>query len=236
VDGLRGALQSQEHELVVPARRRSRPDGSPDSSRRLMDGEWVLAIVELARAGFATAAAAKARCNGDDITLAFETRDWKRIESLASREPTTDRSPVRTSSSPPASSHLRKLGDASGARILLVDDDTAVRDVVSAMLEAVGFVVVTSHSAEEGLALLEKSTFHLCVLDWTLPGMSGLELCRTIRGKWARLPVLFLTAHTTTTDVVDAFAGGADDYLIKPFRAPELGARIFGLLRRASAT
>jgi len=218
----------------VPARRKSRPD-IPDSTRTaLADGEWVLAIVELARAGQATAAAARARCNDGDITLAFEPRDWARIQGLTSSVPETDRSPVRNSSSPPASSHLRKLGEAGGARILLVDDDAAVRDVVSAMLEAVGFEIVTAQSAEEALELLAKERIQVAVLDWTLPGMSGLELCRTIRARWARLPVLFLTAHTTSADVVDAFAGGADDYVIKPFRAPELGARIFGLLRRAA--
>jgi two-component system phosphate regulon response regulator PhoB len=54
-----------------------------------------------------------------------------------------------------------------------------------------------------------------------------------VRARWAKLPVLFLTANAGTRDVVEAFAGGADDYVVKPFRAPELGARIFGLLRRS---
>jgi len=117
---------------------------------------------------------------------------------------------------------------------LLVDDDVEVGNVVSAMLEAVGFVVVVSPSGEDGLGKLEGDAFDLVVLDWTLPGMSGLDLCRAVRARWPRLPVLFLTANATPHDVVEAFAGGADDYVVKPFRAPELGARIFGLLRRAS--
>ncbi len=68
-----------------------------------------------------------------------------------------------------------------------------------------------------------------------LPGKSGLELCREIRElpKHGAMPVLFLTANTSPSDMVEAFASGADDYVVKPFRAPELGARIFGLLRRA---
>jgi two-component system phosphate regulon response regulator PhoB len=99
----------------------------------------------------------------------------------------------------------------------------------------VGFSVVVVRSAEDGLRELEQRAFDLVVLDWTLPGMSGLELCRAVRARWERLPVLFLTAHAEGHDVVEAFAGGADDYVIKPFRAPELGARIFGLLRRTSA-
>ncbi len=129
---------------------------------------------------------------------------------------------------------MKKLGDGGGARILLVDDDVEVVDVVSAMLEAVGFAVIPAHDAEDGLGMLERDPFDLVVLDWTLPGMSGLDLCRAVRARWTKLPVLFLTANATTRDVVEAFAGGADDYVVKPFRAPELGARIFGLLRRAT--
>jgi two-component system phosphate regulon response regulator PhoB len=74
----------------------------------------------------------------------------------------------------------------------------------------------------------------LLVLDWNLPGMTGIELCRLIRREptLQALPVLFLTGHVSSKDVVEAFASGADDYVVKPFRAPELGARIFGLLRR----
>ncbi len=65
--------------------------------------------------------------------------------------------------------------------------------------------------------------------------MTGVELCRLIRQDDAlsTMPVLFLTAHASSSDIVEAFASGADDYVVKPFRAPELGARIFGLLRRA---
>jgi two-component system phosphate regulon response regulator PhoB len=226
---LGAALESAEHELAVP-QRRPRSSDAPESSRGIVDGEWVLAIVELG--GQATAAAARVRRHEGALTLAFEPRDWVRLHKLLLREPATDRSPQAAKSNPPASSFaLKKLGDAGGARILLVDDDTEVREVVSAMLEAVGFAVSTVESAEHGLKRLEVDTFDLVVLDWTLPGMTGLELCRTIRAKWSRLPVLFLTANATT-DVVDAFAGGADDYVVKPFRAPELGARIFGLLRR----
>jgi two-component system phosphate regulon response regulator PhoB len=82
---------------------------------------------------------------------------------------------------------------------------------------------------------MRAASFDLLVLDWNLPGMTGIELCRLIRRDplVSTLPVLFLTAHASSRDVVDAFASGADDYVVKPFRAPELGARIFGLLRRA---
>ncbi len=121
------------------------------------------------------------------------------------------------------------------ARVLLVDDDADIREVVGAMLEAVGLVVEPAVSAEAALERVRETHFDLLVLDWSLPGMTGLELCRRIRAEaqLSALPVLFLTAHNSSKDIVDAFASGADDYVSKPFRAPELGARIFGLLRRA---
>jgi two-component system phosphate regulon response regulator PhoB len=121
------------------------------------------------------------------------------------------------------------------ARVLVVDDDRDIREVVGAMLDAVGLTVESATSAEEALERVRAHSFDLLVLDWNLPGMTGVELCRLIRRdpQLSTLPVLFLTAHASSHDVVEAFASGADDYVVKPFRAPELGARIFGLLRRA---
>jgi two-component system phosphate regulon response regulator PhoB len=128
-----------------------------------------------------------------------------------------------------------RMPAAISAHVLLVDDDPDIRDVVGAMLEAVGLIVEPATSAEAALERAREKHFDLLVLDWSLPGMTGLELCRKIRGEPAlsTIPVLFLTAHSSSKDIVDAFASGADDYVAKPFRAPELGARIFGLLRRA---
>jgi two-component system phosphate regulon response regulator PhoB len=124
---------------------------------------------------------------------------------------------------------------AISAHVLLVDDDPDIRDVVGAMLEAVGLIVEPVTTAEAALDRARERHFDLLVLDWSLPGMTGLDLCRKIRAEPAlsTIPVLFLTAHSSSKDIVDAFASGADDYVAKPFRAPELGARIFGLLRRA---
>ncbi len=122
--------------------------------------------------------------------------------------------------------------------MLLVDDDRDIREVVGAMLDAVGLAVEGATSAEEALERVRRASFDLIVLDWNLPGMTGVELCRLIRKDkvLSTLPVLFLTAHASSSDIVEAFASGADDYVVKPFRAPELGARIFGLLRRARMT
>jgi two-component system phosphate regulon response regulator PhoB len=139
----------------------------------------------------------------------------------------------------PARSRRSPVAPASttgaGARILLVDDERDIREVVGAMLDAVGLSVESATSAEEALERVRRRSYDLVVLDWNLPGMTGIELCRLIRKDpvLSTLPVLFLTAHAAPQDVVEAFASGADDYVAKPFRAPELGARIFGLLRRA---
>jgi two-component system phosphate regulon response regulator PhoB len=123
----------------------------------------------------------------------------------------------------------------AGARVLLVDDDEDICDVVGAMLATVGLTVEAAPTAEDALERVRAQDYDLVVLDRNLPGMTGIELCRLIRQdpRCAVLPVLFLTAHATSRDVVEAFSCGADDYVAKPFRAPELGARIFGLLRRA---
>jgi two-component system phosphate regulon response regulator PhoB len=127
------------------------------------------------------------------------------------------------------------LAQGPSARVLLVDDDRDIREVVGAMLDAVGLTVESATSAEEALERVRASSFDMLVLDWNLPGMTGIELCRLIRKDrvLGTMPVLFLTAHASSKDVVEAFASGADDYVVKPFRAPELGARIFGLLRRS---
>ena len=121
------------------------------------------------------------------------------------------------------------------ARVLLVEDDSDTREMVSIMLESVGLDVVMTNTAEAGLELLSRSDFEILVLDWNLPGMNGLDMCKSVRheGRNTSLPVLFLTGNTSSQDMLEAFASGADDYVVKPFRAAELGARIFALLRRA---
>lgn len=141
---------------------------------------------------------------------------------------------------PPAAPPVaEKARTSSGAgTVLIVDDDEDLRDVVAAMLETVGLSVRAAGSGEEALVTLRETPIDLVLLDWSLPGMSGLELCKIVRREptLASLAIMFLTAHSATQDMVEAFAAGADDYVIKPFRAAELGARIFGLLRRARAS
>lgn len=213
------------------------------------DGEWVLAIFEVGATRRATSAAGRGTLSPEGPRLAFEPRDTRRLLRFTQAEaervtapaaggrvdraPDTERSPG--SAFPIASQPASHAPGARPSRVLVVDDDPDVRDVVAAMLEVVGLETTAVATAEEALTRARREAFDLLVLDWNLPKMNGLELCRAIRKDemLARLPVLFLTAHASSKDMVDAFASGGDDYVVKPFRAPELGARIFSLLRRA---
>jgi two-component system phosphate regulon response regulator PhoB len=139
---------------------------------------------------------------------------------------------------PTETTEAKARSSGTGSSVLIVDDDEDLRDVVIAMLETVGLYVHAVGSAEEALETLRATQIDLVLLDWSLPGMSGLEMCRLVRkdAVLSSLAIMFLTAHSGTQEMVEAFAAGADDYVVKPFRAAELGARIFGLLRRARAT
>lgn len=203
------------------------------------DGEWVLAIFELGPARRATSAAGRASVSPEGARLVFEPRDLRRMVQFAAaealRSPHDGADPVdaapRTARSPTGSGPALER-----ARILIVDDDPDIRDVVSVMLQAVGLAVIAAESGEAALARVRAEPFDLMVLDWNLPKMNGLEVCRSLRRDpaLALLPVLFLTANASSQDMVEAFASGGDDYVVKPFRAPELGARIFSLLRRSA--
>jgi len=130
------------------------------------------------------------------------------------------------------------------ARVLLIDEDAGTRDEVRAMLTQIGLLVEAVESADAAHARMREATFDALVLDFPPDGdheerhgapLEPLEFVRGLRKDplLAPLPVLILSHSPSSRDVVDAFASGADDFLAKPFRAPELGARIFGLLRRA---
>jgi two-component system phosphate regulon response regulator PhoB len=103
------------------------------------------------------------------------------------------------------------------------------------MLETSGISALSAGSAEEAYGMLTGANVDLVVLDWSLPGMSGIDLCKKLRSerRFGALPILFLTAHSTSDELITAFDAGADDFVSKPFRAPELKARVLGLLRRA---
>jgi DNA-binding response OmpR family regulator len=119
-------------------------------------------------------------------------------------------------------------------RLLLVEDDGSIREIVSIGLNAVGFRVVSAVDGREGLARVRAGGFDAVILDVMLPSLDGFEVCREIR-KFSRVPVVMLTARTDLLDVVVGLESGADDYVKKPFELPELVARLRAVLRRASA-
>lgn len=116
--------------------------------------------------------------------------------------------------------------------ILVVEDDARVADFLLRGLSAEGYRVQLARTGPEGLALARGSELSLLLLDLMLPGLSGLELCQTLRAEGHQVPVLMLTALSNTEDKVSGLRLGADDYLTKPFAFEELLARIEALLRR----
>jgi two-component system phosphate regulon response regulator PhoB len=122
------------------------------------------------------------------------------------------------------------------ARILLVEDDSALVALLDYNLKAAGHEVVAAATAEDGEQLLSASDFDLVILDWMLPEMSGIEFAARLRraDRHPMLPILVLTARGEEADRVRGLETGADDYVVKPFSVPELIARVAALLRRAS--
>jgi two-component system response regulator MtrA len=117
-------------------------------------------------------------------------------------------------------------------RLLVVEDDASIREVVTLGLESAGFHVTATGDGAEGLAVFRLDTFDLVVLDIMLPSLDGLEVCREIR-RDHQIPIVFLSARSELHDVVAGLELGADDYVTKPFELPELVARIRAVLRRA---
>ncbi len=118
--------------------------------------------------------------------------------------------------------------------ILIVEDDEDIQQLVSFNLLKAGFHVTCADSGEEGLAQVAKDKFDCLILDLMLPGMSGYEVCRTIREnkKQHKLPIIMLTAKGEETDIVTGLDSGGDDYITKPFSPKVLVARINSVLRR----
>ena len=118
--------------------------------------------------------------------------------------------------------------------ILLVDDEVELTDPLSRLLRRQSYDVDVAADGEAGLKMATDGHYDLLILDWMLPGKSGLEICREVRSQGQTTPVLFLTAKDTVDDRVDGLDAGADDYLVKPFELRELLARVRALLRRPS--
>ena len=125
---------------------------------------------------------------------------------------------------------------AMGANILIVEDEEPLTTLLRYNLEAEGYEVDAVARGDEADTRLRETAPDLIVLDWMLPGLSGIELCRRLRARpqTQSLPIIMLTARGEESERVRGLATGADDYIVKPFSVPELLARIRALLRRAS--
>lgn len=122
------------------------------------------------------------------------------------------------------------------AKIAVIEDEDAIVTLLTYNLERAGYVVVSTKSGSEALFLIEEHQPDLVILDWMLPGLAGIEICRQIctRARTKSLPVIMLTARGEEGDRIRGLTVGADDYVTKPFSVTELLARVKGLLRRMS--
>ncbi|WP_373544316.1 response regulator transcription factor [Chamaesiphon sp.] len=120
--------------------------------------------------------------------------------------------------------------------ILLVEDEIKLARFIELELESEGYRVSVAHDGMTGLALVRESEPDLAILDWMLPGLTGVELCRRMRSTGIKIPVILLTARDEVGDRVTGLDAGADDYLVKPFSIEELLARIRAHLRRTQDT
>ena len=121
--------------------------------------------------------------------------------------------------------------------VLLVEDEPAQREMLAYNLEAEGFDVITADNGEDGLILVDENDPDLIVLDWMMPQLSGIEVCRRLKSnsKTRQIPVLMLSARAEEVDRVRGLETGADDYVVKPYSVIELMARVKAHLRRIRA-
>jgi DNA-binding response OmpR family regulator len=120
--------------------------------------------------------------------------------------------------------------------ILLVEDEIKLARFIELELESEGYRVTVAHDGMSGLSLARESEPDLAILDWMMPGLTGVELCRRLRSTGIKIPVILLTAKDEVGDRVTGLDAGADDYLVKPFSIEELLARIRAHLRRTQET
>jgi two-component system, OmpR family, phosphate regulon response regulator PhoB len=127
---------------------------------------------------------------------------------------------------------------ADQPRVLVVEDEPAQREVLAYNLEAEGFRVAKAETGDEALLLVEEEAPDIIVLDWMLPGVSGIEVCRRVKSKAETrgIPIIMLSARSEEVDRVRGLETGADDYVIKPYSVVELMARVRSQLRRTRPT
>ena len=150
--------------------------------------------------------------------------------ALVRKEPRDESGAPWSSSAPPVNPYR----SMSAELILIVDDNPQIRHALRAVLVPRGFTILDARSGEEALELIRRERVELILLDVNLPGISGFETCREIR-RTSEIPVIMLSVRASERDKVQAFDAGADDYVVKPFGAEELIARVRATMRRAGS-
>lgn len=122
------------------------------------------------------------------------------------------------------------------AKILIIEDEIAVREMLTFTLKNNGFEIFEAGNSEEALNIVSKNNINLILLDWMLPGKAGIDIARSLRAsiETKELPIIMLTAKSEESDKIMGLESGADDYITKPFSPKELIARIKALLRRSA--
>lgn len=121
-------------------------------------------------------------------------------------------------------------------KILIVEDEPHIAALISQALQEGGYETFVALDGKMALPMFDSLSPHLVITDLVMPQVGGRELCQQIRSRKSRIPIIMLTALSSTEDVVQGLDAGADDYMAKPFRVPELLARVRALLRRAEQT
>lgn len=128
------------------------------------------------------------------------------------------------------------MSNSSEFTVLIVEDDPEIRTALERILKYEGYNTLTANDGAAGLDMVKEHSPDLLILDVMMPFVSGLDVCRQMRSKGDKTPILMLTAREESEDRVAGLDAGADDYLAKPFDLPELLARLRALLRRASSS
>jgi DNA-binding response OmpR family regulator len=125
----------------------------------------------------------------------------------------------------------RAGGEGESMKVLVVEDDVDIQDLVISLLSRAGYDVIVRGTGEAGLAAALTQQPDLVILDWMMPGMTGVEVCRAMRAdpRAANITVLMLTSRAQEADIDQAFTAGADDYMVKPFGGRELVSRVRSL-------
>src|SRR5664279_3511770 len=121
-------------------------------------------------------------------------------------------------------------------KLLIVDDETAIRWALRKTLQRMNFEIPEAETGEQAIALVRTVRFDAVLLDIAMPGMNGIEACRTLRKLMPLLGIVMLTVRNTEDDKIQALDAGADDYITKPFHVGELAARLRAAVRRAHAS